>query len=510
MTGFSSYGPLQRRLLALVGVLCALMVALVVFRALHGSGDGVSAADASAPAEAAAPVRAPAPAPTGAPAAAEADAPASTEAAAPAPVPAEAGAPESNPVAAAAARTEAEPGARLTLDASYTAKGSSLIMTGSGKGDWVAADHRTDFSLTVPVVGGSPAWAESISTGDAVYMRSSRYEGHLPAGMLWVRSEPLIGYGDLASTQATNADADAMLAMVKATGDAKEAGAQSIHGEPTTRYEGTVEAAAVAALLREEGEPRLARSFEVLATLQPAPIPIEVWIDSAGLIRQVGVVEKIPGQVGPEVTMNLRMGFYAFGHRAEIPVPAARQAYDYRPALRGELRLEDGTHMGPLAPPAGTPALSVAEFHRQASAICRRLDSEVRGDIEHLYRFAREVKALPRDAATEERLRVLVEGAGVQIEEPLYEVLDRGWRDLGELSPPAAYAADMHRYLTIQATVAEWVFAQSRAYRLGVVGSAGIDFGLHGREAEEAKGREIGRRLGLTGCVAADPTSTLV
>jgi hypothetical protein len=279
------YGPLQRRLLALAGLLSLLIIGLVVFHALHTGETGLNA------------------------------------------------------VAEAAERTAKQPGAKLAMEVVYEVEGSPTKIVGNGSGVFNARTGRTQINLSVPVPGHSPVEFEAVGTQTVVYMRSPLFAGELPEGKQWLGMEPLPGR-DSHTALGSNSSAKSTLDMLKAVGGSvDEVDKEKVRGHLTTRYKGSIEPSRVVDLLQEEGEDEAAKTYEALAERAPAAIPVEVWIDDHGLARQVEMTESVPTPAGPALTTRMRMQLYAFGSHPKVDLPPKSEVFDVTPTVRQELGL---------------------------------------------------------------------------------------------------------------------------------------------------------------------------
>jgi hypothetical protein len=428
-TGHVPYGPLQRRLLGLAGLFSALIIALFVFHALHSGETGLNA------------------------------------------------------VAEAAERTARQPGAKLAIEVKYTFEheGRSVQISGTGDGVFDAPSGRSEANLSVPVPGHAAVTVDSIATATKIYERSSTFANQLPTGKSWLEMEPLLGHSEKTAIGSEGGATNTLTELRAVGGGAERVGQETVRGHLTTHYKGTIELGHIAEVLREHDERELTKEFEVLAEQQPTPVPVDVWVDGKGLIRQVEMVEPLPFSSSSGITgsMDMRMQFFAFGHRSHIPLPPKHEVFDYTPALRAELGLTEGTAYGPLEPPAKAKPLSVSAFHRQAVRMC--------------HRFEAEAEALKKPGLSL-----------VQQIRPVNRLLGRSIREMATLPPPARLASGYHEYLTAVAKRAERLLGYSRALELGESGSPLFDQ----LKADEGEEKALARSIGIDGCVKETPGSS--
>jgi hypothetical protein len=439
------YGPLQRRLLGLAGLLSTLIIGLAVFHVLHTGETGLNA------------------------------------------------------VAEAAERTSNQPGAKLAIEMTIGVEGSPTKIVGSGSGDFNARSGRTEFRFSIPIPGHSPVQMQGVGTETMAYMRSPLFAGELPDGKEWLGMEPLLGT-DSQTALGSNGSAKSTLDMLKATGSgAEKVGDETVRGHLTTRYKGTIEPARVVELMRENGEDAAARTYEVVAERAPAAIPVEVWIDERGLARQIEMTETIPSPAGPAATVDMRMQFFAFGSHPKIKLPPKHAVFDMTPVLRAELGLDDGSTLGSLTPPAGAKPLRPAAFHRRATGICGALVGKLKGVLERGMPLAATIKRLAPAGPSAEG-RADVRAYAEQVVEPGYRLLRRGTRKLARLAPPAALAGDYAQYVKLDAEQTETILAGARAWEIGQTKLPGLEAQKAASKQRDTERKQLAKRLGISSC----------
>ena len=405
-----------------------------------------------------------------------------------------------NPIAEAAQRTAAMPGARLKLEVTYSAAGGAKTVVGTGAGAFDARTGRARVDFTVPIPGQTPMTVTSLGDQRTVYMRSPVLTAELPAGKEWLGMEPLLGHDP--DVLGGGPGARGTLEELRAVGGGvEELDHQIVRGHRTTRYKSSIDLSRVADTLAERGDASLAHEYEALAEKVPDSIPVEVWIDGNGLARLIRMVQPLPTvSGGPTVTMDMRMEFFDFGARPKVTMPPRSRVLDYTPVLRAELGLEDGHGLGPLSPPAGTKPLPTATFHRRVEGICRAGTAAAKGLLPRSRELTDRLKALGPDALRSGEAKPLIATTGRWFERSGYGLLQRLFRKLVAVAPPARYAADYRRWLRLNAQEAEWILAEARAYQLGVVKVPGA--GDHEAEAKRQKreAKKLAASLGISGC----------
>lgn len=242
-----------------------------------------------------------------------------------------------NPVAAAAERTRDEPGARFTMEATYTSAALPGPMTASGRGAYNSQTGLSEAKMTMdsPVVGRIDI--EAIGDDTSFYMRGNPISSELPEGKEWMKVEPLLGHSQ-EEAMLGGSDADGSLQMLSSASGAQRVGREKVRGVPTQRFRAEVGLAEYGALLREEGKDDLAEQYEKYATLMPTPPLVEAWIDSHGIVRRNRMVMTMPTAPGePSLQMDMQMDLYDFGAEPDIFVPDDSQVFDMTPVLEAQM-----------------------------------------------------------------------------------------------------------------------------------------------------------------------------
>lgn len=406
-----------------------------------------------------------------------------------------------HPIAEAAQRTAAMPGARLKVEVTYSAAGSSKTIVGTGDGVYDGRTGRSDVRMTMSTPEGGSVWVEALGDDRAIYTRSSTFESLLPPGKLWLGMQPLLGHDPQGALGGGPAAEGILEGLKAAGGDVEEVDHQSVGGHSTTRYKTTIDPSREADLFKARGERALAREYEAIAARAPDPIEVEVWIDGHGLTRMVDTVQKLPTTGGDPLTVETRMEFLDFGHRSSIPLPAKGKVFDYTPILRAELGLEDGRSLGlSTAAAAAAKPLSAAAFRHKATAICRRSYGEARALLPPEQRMMERLELLDRDEVEGGAAIPLLRRIAHWVEGPIYRLWRRQFRELVALVPPPDQAAAYRRFEKLEVQGTEWALASARAFRIGLtkMPNAAPQKTEHLRREAEAK--KIAAELGIPIC----------
>jgi hypothetical protein len=407
-----------------------------------------------------------------------------------------------NPVAQAAERTARTPGAKVAMEMSFSVDGSSSPLVANGSGAFNGRTGRTELTMTEAVPGHGSVQIDAVGNERFSYVRSSVLAAELPPGNEWLGMEPFLGHSPQTAF-GTNGGAQATIEGLEAVGGGVvKMDQQTVRGHLTTRYKGSIDVAREAQLFGERGEKALQKEFEVLAEKEPAPAPVEVWIDEKGLVRQIRTEQQVGASDGPNVTLEQRMQFYDFGAKPKIKLPPKRRVFDYTPVLRAELGLADGTALGPLAPPAGAKPLAAAEFRKRVNGICRRLQGVARPLVRENKALSMAIEGAGLDSA--DRARELGYDWGRKVAEPTYRLDGRAIGALVKLAPPAGLASDYRRYLWRGAKEQEVNLAMIRLVMLGAFKSPLLRSLDEEAKASEEKSDRLASKLGISECQSAD------
>ena len=159
---------------------------------------------------------------------------------------------------------------------------------------------------------------------------------HLPDGVRWLRIDPAalgISPQDVADNfgaGSSSADPHALLESLRGVStDIEELGTDVIDGRKVTGYRAQVDVSKALARLPEQYRDRLAGKLDGFGRT----IPVEVWIDEAGLPRRVR--ETLDLTVGGEhASAVVRMDFVDYGVTVSVQPPPAAETLDFADFLR--------------------------------------------------------------------------------------------------------------------------------------------------------------------------------
>jgi hypothetical protein len=241
-----------------------------------------------------------------------------------------------DPVASAADKTASSYSSRFTFTAEVTGMAGNFSMAGNGIFDGRAKTGWMNMTMKVPPqmqsqLGSNPS-IELImdgSDGLVMYMRSSAFAG-LPSNK-WLKFdvEKLADKGgvDLDAFMNTNrGDPSQVLAMLKASSQARVTGFEKVRGVRTTKYALRID-------LSKLGEDAgFGEQFQqALDMTGVKSFPAEAWVDSQERIRRL----KLTWSMGNQFGMTITEEFFDFGVRANIFPPAESDVVDLSAMIGG-------------------------------------------------------------------------------------------------------------------------------------------------------------------------------
>jgi hypothetical protein len=248
-----------------------------------------------------------------------------------------------NPIAAAAEHTRSEPGARYTMEATYTSESLPKPTVAHG---WGAYDTETDLSkatLTLTSPSGKPITLELVGDSTSFYLRGEEVTAGLPGGKEWMKIEPFLGHSQQEAMVGGGSAASSLEMLSSVGGDVQRLGREKVRGVNTERYRAKYSLSDYAELLREEGKDDLADQYEKYYALNPSSPLVEAWIDAKDVLRRFRMVMTLPTEPGkPAMTTEMTMELFDFGARPQIVLPDSDQVFDATPTLQQELDAAEG------------------------------------------------------------------------------------------------------------------------------------------------------------------------
>jgi hypothetical protein len=196
-------------------------------------------------------------------------------------------------------------------------QGQKIRMTGSG-------DFRNDPQLghmTIRFTAGAKTGEiTEVMKGWRIYMTSPLFARQLPQGKKWM-SLDLQKAGKAAGIDFSSLSAQTpgqTLEQLKASGDVRKVGTETIDGVETTHYTATLDPAKI---------PNGAKLQKLTgASYQP----IDVWIDSDDHVRRLHMAYSMSGSAtaGVEMSNEMTMTFSDYGKNVDVSVPTDAETFD--------------------------------------------------------------------------------------------------------------------------------------------------------------------------------------
>jgi hypothetical protein len=230
-------------------------------------------------------------------------------------------------------------GADLGGSVDVNAAGRSINMSLSGYESLARHDGTLTFRINgAPGISGSAAAFRMRFLYPVVYMSSPLFASALPAGKQWLRFNvaSLLRQQGVNPTVLSSAQSDPAqyLQYLKAvSGQVQNLGTETIRGVETTHYHAVSDLSRYASLLPASERATAQRAYSRLEQITGAKrIPMDVWIDSHHLVRQMRVnLTTHPSSgtlAGQPVNETLTVDLFNFGPKPGVAAPPASQTED--------------------------------------------------------------------------------------------------------------------------------------------------------------------------------------
>ncbi|MGW3356261.1 hypothetical protein ACWDFL_12660 [Streptomyces bungoensis] len=221
-------------------------------------------------------------------------------------------------------RTVAAGTAKLAVSSKVVADGQALTAHGSGVADLKRGASRIELTTQGTTI-------EQRVVDGVVYQKpSGGQRGAVPHGKTWLRIDldKLARQGSAGQSRVSDPAEPVRYLRDAVSGQVTRVGAQILDGTRTTHYTVTVP---LSVLTR--GDAGQAR--ELGRQLGRSSLPVDVWLDGRGRMRQESVrltlhplEGRTPGQGSSRVTSTTVLRFGAFGTDARITAPPAADTAD--------------------------------------------------------------------------------------------------------------------------------------------------------------------------------------
>jgi hypothetical protein len=248
-----------------------------------------------------------------------------------------------DPVAAAASATDAgSTQVALTVGVD-TPSGETIDVTANGVAAQDQGDLTVDASSALAAAGlpgsGSIEIRYLQENGDpVVYLNAPFLAGMLPGGQSWVRIDvekagQALGVDPNQILGQASQNPTSVLDLLQQVGSVETVpGAETINGESTTHYKATIDLTKVASQIGSDAQ---AFAQHLIDQGAPSSIPIDVWVGSDGLVRQVTFDESAPG--GQAGAVHLKVDLTPSSTPVTVTAPPASDTFDAT-SLAGQLQ----------------------------------------------------------------------------------------------------------------------------------------------------------------------------
>ena len=239
-------------------------------------------------------------------------------------------------------KTTAKGGARMSLEQTMTFPGMGTFpLKAEGVIDAKARRGELTMTMDPPAISG----AEDIDAdtfeqhmiidGLTMYMSSPLLAENFPSGKKWLKLD-LGELGkqagvDMAGLMQTGGGQDptqSLQYLKAASGDIVKVGQESVRGEPTTHYKGTVDFNRVARAVPPAQRAAVSKTMKQIVRLAgTSKAPMEVWIGDDGLLRRMTTKMSMRME-GRTMTMAQRIEMYDFGTKVDVKIPRPSETID--------------------------------------------------------------------------------------------------------------------------------------------------------------------------------------
>lgn len=216
--------------------------------------------------------------------------------------------------------------ARVGVDVRTSVAGQDVAVTGDGVVDVRA--QAADLTLALPTIGQ----LHTVILGGTAYAQlPPMFAMFVPGGKQWasVNLDQLsrLQFGTALSALGSTGNPFELLRYLDGVrDDAREVGREPIEGVETTRYAAAIDLDATPAAQDPATRPAVDRLRAVLGT---AVLPVEVWVDEDGYLRQVRqTVAAASTGGGPATQSATTVTFREFGVDTQIAPPPPAQVTD--------------------------------------------------------------------------------------------------------------------------------------------------------------------------------------
>lgn len=238
--------------------------------------------------------------------------------------------------------------ARMTIDLTFNSPEQSIHITGDVEYVMDPADPtslRERVVLDIPSLGVMPGGTVEliIGEGSVIYVRAPMFASFIPAKTPWIKLDPsaLPASDDGLGAATAVANPAAILAAIKDALTVEEVGADTVDGSDATHYRATVDLVKLLPLLADitsekPTDAEMQDAKDELKKLGMEMLPIELWVDGEGYLKQVRLSLDLTALEPTRPTsFSLTLTFSDIGEGVSIDVPPASQVTDISDLLAG-------------------------------------------------------------------------------------------------------------------------------------------------------------------------------
>lgn len=236
----------------------------------------------------------------------------------------------------AASATRRVGSARVVMDITTPSPSGTLTMHGTGA--FAFHGHEAgEMSLSVTGPGGASTSIDERIIGTVIYMRSPILSQEIPGSKPWLRFDLQkigkkmgINFGALMNTSSTSDPTQSLTYLQAASNSIQNLGTESAGGVTTTHYQAVVDMRKAMKLMvarASAADKAAVRSTyqNLLAQTGITTYPMDVWVDSRGLVRKMHMQMPMPNS---GESMEMTMTLSDFGAPVKVSAPSASQVTD--------------------------------------------------------------------------------------------------------------------------------------------------------------------------------------
>lgn len=219
-----------------------------------------------------------------------------------------------------------------TINGNSGGSAQNTAITGTGQAD--LASHAFKLTMNVPVGGA----VQMLESGGMQYIQIPAAErGSLPGHKPWASvnlnkvSQARMGTSFSQLSSAGNSDPGQALSQLAAvSSQVSKVGAATVAGVPVTGYRARVSLDKLASQMQAKAGPQAAQAIRQEERKVGSSLPVQVWVDSSHLVRQIRFVVPLPAPNGASGsrTATSTMTFTSFGGPVTIAAPPASDVTD--------------------------------------------------------------------------------------------------------------------------------------------------------------------------------------